>query len=121
MVKLAIRSIAVDNVPIQKWVPENSQRVCIFVRVSISHGNQKGTDDFVIHVATPQGLMERESNQGIVGVRVLVIDSYDPHLLTKWIHETVERCQSDSWNSSVDNLRHSFDWEFEFEKSTRMK
>jgi hypothetical protein len=114
MLRLAIKSIAVDNQPNgPRWEPDDPNVVATSVMFAVGLKNKKGGDSFGIQVATPAGLAQLDDDAGILAHRpIVVMRSYHFDQLRTWLEKVVASCEAESWNDCVEKLRRHFDWEY---------
>ncbi len=112
--KLTIKSVfTFEHANIRTWEPENPKCFAETVYVGISPDG-KGSDDFCLKVATPDGLELLESKNNIIAVSpLLIMKEYYFDDLWSWLSETIKSCESDTWLASVEKLKKYFQWEYE--------
>ncbi len=82
--------------------------------LDIGPKSEKSCDSFSIRVATPAGLTMLEAKNGVLATRpLLIMQRYDFNDLWSWLESTVEKCEGESWQDCIDNLRRYFDWEYQ--------
>jgi hypothetical protein len=113
--KLVIRSVSVWGHPnIRTWEPDNPGEIAEIVTLDIGDKTTPGTNSFAIRVATPAGLSKLPAEHGILATRpLLIMQSYNYGDLWDWLERTVAKCEADTWNASVGELRRYFDWEYD--------
>lgn len=113
--KLIIRSASAAGHPnIRTWQPADPTNFAEFVTLAIGFSSKQGTDDFSIRVATPTGLAELPSNDGIIATRpLLIVSRYEYSELWQWLEATVTMCSSGTWPECVERLRRYFNWEYD--------
>lgn len=113
--KLVIHSVSVWGCPnIRIWEPDDPDNIAEIVTLDIGPKSKKGADSFYIRVATPTGLSTLQPNNGILAVRpLLIMQRYDFNDLWCWLEQTVAKCEAETWNECVANLRLYFDWEYQ--------
>ncbi len=114
--KLIIKSVFTWEHPnLRTWEPLDPENIAETISIDIGSDKTKGADTFSIRIATPKGLSNLESRDGIIAVRpLIVIDRYDYNYLWSWLVKTVKSCEADTWLSSVEKLRLYFDWEYDY-------
>ena len=113
--KLAIHNVWTwDCANLRIWEPADPSSLATTINVDIGAKGRPGTDTFQLRIATPQGLMNIESRDGIIAIRpLLVLQRYDFSAVWRWLQATVEQCEADSWLDCVAKLRRWFDWEYD--------
>jgi hypothetical protein len=113
--KLVIHSIyAGDGENLRMWLPKDERVVCEFISVSIGEKGKKTRDGFSIRIATPDGLRQLPSKNGILASRpLLVMERYSFEHLWGWLIDVVSTCEGETWIKCGENLKRYFDWEFD--------
>lgn len=113
--KLIIKLACVANgINLRAWKPADNKAIAEFVYLEIGEKGTKSSDGFTIRLATPQGLKNLSSLNGIIAERPLIImDEYNFQDLWKWLEDIVSSCEGDTWLQSVEHLRRYFDWEYD--------
>jgi hypothetical protein len=102
-----------DGINLRIWQPEDEEVFVMFISIGIGRKGKKGSDDFSIRIATPKGLMNLESDDGIIATRsLLIMERYNFQSLWRWLEKTVASCEGSTWPECVEKLRYYFDWEY---------
>lgn len=104
-----------DHHDLRAFVPEDPQCVLVHLVLCVGQRRKKGTDDFVLLVATPKGLAVRTPRDDgtLASGRMLVVPSYDYDMVWRWLEHSVASCEAPTWEGCVERLRNRFRWEFE--------
>jgi hypothetical protein len=113
--KPIIKAVGVWGHPnIRTWQPDDPAVFAEVVSLDIGPKSSKAADSFSIRVATPAGLANLDSKDGIIAVRpLLVMDRYDYDNLWRWLDEKVSECDAETWPGCVEKLRLYFGWEYD--------
>jgi len=113
--KLVIRSLGVWGHPnLRTWEPEDPEAVTEVIYFDVGTDTAKSADTFNLRIATPKGLEQLDSSDGIVAIRpLLVIKRYDFDVVWNWLQKKVAECSAKTWEESVQNLRYYFGWEYD--------
>jgi Immunity protein 8 len=100
---------------LRTFYPEDPETVTFILQIDIGPRKKGGSDSYTIRVATPQGLalLPVQEDGTIAYGKLLIIARYDYDTIWKWLEATVDRCEANSWEGCVENLRDKFHWEFE--------
>ena len=100
-----------DRLEVRRWQPPSPERVFVSVVVEIGRVRDEGFEYFTIQVASPQALAElAESGDDLIlaGPHLLVVRRWDADALYNWLDDTVQSCEAETWELSVERLRRFF-------------
>ncbi|MFL9908811.1 immunity 8 family protein [Paraburkholderia sp. RL17-337-BIB-A] len=85
------------------------------IRLSIGPADEKGADDFLLFVCTPQWLSEElERDSPARWARhFLIVKEYDLDLITDQCERLVRRCCGNDWLTIAQKIARYAYWEFE--------
>lgn len=125
--ELEIKSyMSTDLGDIKNWNPKSSDDVYFQLEIEIGERNIEGAHVFRLIVATREGIERNHSgaakksfddmrrrykNKGKNAL--IVLGDYSWESLQKILENEVEKCQSASWDESLECLRKKFFWEYE--------
>ena len=114
--QLVIKGVGVEYYPnIRNWHPEDPKKISTYVMVDIGVKSRKGSDSFIIRLATPDGLKEENAVDGVIANRPLIImNEYSFDDFWRWLERTVKSCEADTWLECIAKLEKYFDWEFDY-------
>jgi Immunity protein 8 len=110
-----IHSATISNgASLYVWEPEDATVVSVWIALAIGQKNKKGTDQFFIRIATPEGFqLHKPDDELLIARPLIVLHRYDFHLLWDWLEKTVASCEDVSWLLCVEKLRRYFNWEYD--------
>lgn len=113
--KLVLHSVGCwGNPNLRTWTPDDPDTIAVELMIDIGEKGKKGADMFTLKLATPKGLLELDSKDGIIATRpLLVMERYDFQLLWDWLQKTIATCERETWLDCVAELRVYFLWEYE--------
>jgi hypothetical protein len=114
-VKLSIDHISTADAPdAPQWTPSDPLRVYTFVRVVVTERGRRAGSDFAVRVATPAGLAQLESAEGVLsaGRPLLLLPTHDFAALSSALRSVVSDCEAETMAECVRNLQRYFEWEY---------
>ncbi|MEN5240712.1 MULTISPECIES: immunity 8 family protein [Pseudomonas] len=107
-----IKGISNDVFDIEAYHPECVDNFSLSLRVRIGLDYTQGADDFELFICTPKWL-EETVWEPRWGRGLLIVREYNFSTINGLIHDYVSRCEGDSWEAIVIQLRKVFCWEFD--------
>ncbi|MFM0197557.1 immunity 8 family protein [Paraburkholderia strydomiana] len=107
-----IKSIAIEDHPIDGFVPDDPECFSLNFRIRIGSDEAAGADDFDLCVCTPTWL-SRTIWQPKWGRHLLIVREYDRSTIETTICEYVAKCTGGEWRDVAGKLARNFHWEFE--------
>jgi hypothetical protein len=116
--KLVVHSASIEHKNMRVWRPEKPDNFSTFLVVAIGGKSRRSTSDFSIRIATPNGLAAVDSQTSIIAMRpLIVVKDFNYDDLWSWLTATVEACEADTWEGSVELLQRNFHWEYDYTNS----
>ena len=114
-IRLEVRSFSSPDVEFYSWEPATNSDVFFLVEMEIGEVDVDGTDLFNIVVATPEALRSREKEESntIRDRATFIVSDYDWLDIQRALEAIVQKCESDSWVTSIQWLQRYFKWEYE--------
>jgi hypothetical protein len=101
------------------WQPTDKMMVCIAIRLCVGMVGMVGTNDFSLEICTRPYIASKGHQWKLQ--YVLVVDEFDWPAIKAMIRARIEACRRDDWDSSVEELRKHFYWEYETTRATVKK
>ena len=107
MIKPIILSIdCVEHDPIEKWVPEDTENVSIWINIRIGINQSEG-DYFQLKIVTPKRVLNQDEQYS------LVVNEYSWGTVLIGVDKLLERCKGSDWEEISKKLSTHMRWEFE--------
>lgn len=97
---------------LQWFEPVDPEVVNFELFFEASEPHSRATDWFSIRVATPKGLATYPVNpDGMIAAgKMLIIPRYDYWTIRQWVENMVSRCERDTRDETIAELRTIFNW-----------
>jgi hypothetical protein len=112
MMRAVIKGIYNDIFNVETYCPERIDNFSLNLRIQIGLDCTQGADDFELFVCTPKWL-EETVWEARWGGGLLIVREYNFSAINGLIFDYVSRCEGDSWETIVVQLRKVFFWEFD--------
>ena len=80
--------------------------------LSIGSVGSRGADLFVVVIATHAGACRLKGHG--TPFKGLIVESFEPEIIAKFLHEYVSSIESPTWQGIVEQLKPNMDWEFSY-------
>jgi len=96
-----------DYDPIDSWIPEDKRDVDFWMNFTIGY-DQRGGDNFQLHVVSPRNLRGPKSDQYSI-----VINEYSWKSVLEKVNNILKQCHGSDWSDISDKLSKYMYWEFD--------